>query len=284
VTKTYGTAITGGSGSKAFTTTGLQNGQTISSVTIAYGTGAAATANAGTYSGAVTPSAATGGTFIATDYTITYVSRNITVGQAALRITANNKTKVQGTTNPTLTVSYTGFVNGQTNTSLTTQPRVTTTATTSSPAGTYPITVSGAVGANYAITYVAGTLTVTASTGTLMVNASEISLMSVNSEDMPSIAPMEPVVKQAVSPNGDGINDVLVIENIESYPDNRVVLMNRNGNTIYEINGYNNSNKVFDGHSNITRAMEPPGTYYYMLEYKVKGELRHKTDFFVIKY
>ena len=44
--------------------------------------------------------------------------------------------------------------------SLTTQPNVTTTATASSPVGTYPITVSGAVDPDYAIRYVAGTLTI----------------------------------------------------------------------------------------------------------------------------
>ncbi|WP_036670901.1 MBG domain-containing protein, partial [Pedobacter borealis] len=66
-----------------------------------------------------------------------------------------------GTANPTLTVTYTGFVNGDTNTSLTTQPSISTTAVTGSGAGTYPITASGAVSSNYSISYTAGTLTVT---------------------------------------------------------------------------------------------------------------------------
>ncbi|HEY4198239.1 MAG TPA: MBG domain-containing protein, partial [Mucilaginibacter sp.] len=283
VTKTYGTSISGGTGSKAFTTTGLANGQTISSITIAYGTGAATTANAGNYSGAVTPSAATGGTFVAADYTITYTSGNITVSQVALKITANNQTKIQGKANPTLTVSYSGFVNGQSNTVLTTQPKITTTATTSSAVGKYPITASGAVGANYTITYVAGTLTISAQTKAL-VSVNRPILVAVTDSDKFDLAPMEPVVKQAVSPNGDGINDVLTIENIEQYPDNKVMLMNRNGTTIFEMTGYNNMNKVFDGHSNITRAMQQPGTYFYMVEYKVKEEVKHKTGYFIIKY
>jgi hypothetical protein len=58
-------------------------------------------------------------------------------------------------------VSYTGFVNGDTAASLTTPPTVTTTATASSAVGTYPITASGAVDANYTISYSPGTLTVT---------------------------------------------------------------------------------------------------------------------------
>jgi len=62
------------------------------------------------------------------------------------------------------------------------------------------------------------------------------------------------------------------------------MLMNRNGTTIFEMTGYNNMNKVFDGHSNITRAMQQPGTYFYMVEYKVKEEVRRKTGYFIIKY
>jgi MBG domain (YGX type)/Bacterial Ig-like domain (group 3) len=92
----------------------------------------------------------------------------ITIGQAKLTVTANNAIKVTGQANPVFTASYSGFVNGDTSASLTTAPTLSTTAITSSPVGNYPITASGAVDANYAITYVAGTLSVTqaATTGT----------------------------------------------------------------------------------------------------------------------
>ena len=82
------------------------------------------------------------------------------VNKAPLTITADNKSKQEGAANPELTVSYSGFVYDDTEASLTTLPSVTTTATASSPIGTYPITVSGAVAANYEITYMNGTLTV----------------------------------------------------------------------------------------------------------------------------
>ena len=85
----------------------------------------------------------------------------LTVNKATLTVTADDKTKQEGEQNPTLTVSYSGFVNGDNASVLTTQPTVSTTATTDSPAGTYPITVSGAAAANYNFTYVSGTLTVT---------------------------------------------------------------------------------------------------------------------------
>ena len=85
---------------------------------------------------------------------------SLTVGKAALTITANDCSKMEGEENPELTVSYEGFKNGDTEAVLTRQPTVTTQATTASPAGSYPITVSGAAAANYDINYVAGTLTV----------------------------------------------------------------------------------------------------------------------------
>ena len=99
------------------------------------------------------------------DYVIGYVGGTLSVTPAALTITADNKTKTVGAANPPLTFTPTGFVNGDTVSSLTTQPTLTTTATTSSPAGNYPITASGAVSQNYTISYVAGTLTVTAAAG-----------------------------------------------------------------------------------------------------------------------
>ena len=86
---------------------------------------------------------------------------SLTVGKANLTITANSCEKTQGEENPELTVSYSGFKYSDTPASLTKQPTVSTTATKDSPAGTYPITVSGAESANYTFSYVSGTLTVT---------------------------------------------------------------------------------------------------------------------------
>jgi len=91
-------------------------------------------------------------------------------------------------------------------------------------------------------------------------------------------------VHQGVSPNGDGINDVLKIDGITEYPENTLTIMNRNGSVIYEAKGYDNQNKVFDGHSNKTGQMQLPGTYFFSLEYTVKGVSKHKTGYLVLKY
>ena len=84
----------------------------------------------------------------------------LAITPAALAITANNQTKVYGQANPTLTFSYSGFVNGESASSLTTLPSATTTATTTSPVGSYTISAAGAVDPNYSFTYVAGSLTI----------------------------------------------------------------------------------------------------------------------------
>jgi len=79
VTKPFGDTLTGGPGSAAFTSSGLVNSETIATVTITYGSGAGAADAVGSYPGSVTPSAATGGTFTASNYSINYVAGNLEV-------------------------------------------------------------------------------------------------------------------------------------------------------------------------------------------------------------
>lgn len=97
------------------------------------------------------------------NYAATFYAGSLTVTQAPLMITASSNTVVLGGPIPAIMPSYSGFVNSQNASSLTTQPTCTTTVTSSSAAGTYTgaDTCSGAVDPNYAFTYVAGTMKVT---------------------------------------------------------------------------------------------------------------------------
>jgi hypothetical protein len=95
-------------------------------------------------------------------YTAATATRSLTINPAPLTVRADNQTKAQGAANPALTFSYTGFVNGETKAAIT-EPTIGTTATTDSAAGTYPITLTGGSAANYTLTLVNGTLTVTSS-------------------------------------------------------------------------------------------------------------------------
>jgi gliding motility-associated-like protein len=92
------------------------------------------------------------------------------------------------------------------------------------------------------------------------------------------------LVHQGVSVNGDGMNDFLNIEGITNYPDNKLMIMNRNGVLVYEAKGYDNSSRKFDGHSNKTGTLQQPGTYFYSLEYKAGGVSKRKTGFIILKY
>ncbi|MCF2936725.1 beta strand repeat-containing protein, partial [Tenacibaculum sp. Cn5-34] len=94
--KEYGSSLTGGTGYTTFTSVGLANSETIGSVTVAYADGEAATDAVGTYTDAIQLSAATGGTFTASNYTISYVDGDLTVTAKALTITATDQNKEYG--------------------------------------------------------------------------------------------------------------------------------------------------------------------------------------------
>jgi secreted PhoX family phosphatase len=84
----------------------------------------------------------------------------VSVAQALLTVSANNVSKVYGAADPTLTYAVTGtFYNGD-GPSVVSGVALSTTTGAAATAGTHPITASGGTAANYAITFVPGTLTV----------------------------------------------------------------------------------------------------------------------------
>ena len=66
----------------------------------------------------------------------------LTISPASLLVTGNDETTTYGSPLPTLSSTTSGFVNGQSQATsgVTGQPQCTTTATTASPVGAYPIT------------------------------------------------------------------------------------------------------------------------------------------------
>ena len=96
-----------------------------------------------------------------TNEQVTYVAGTLTITKAPLTVGVKNETITEGDAIPAFTLTYSGFKNSDTEeTAFTTKPVAKTTATQSSPAGTYPITVSGGEAQNYALTYEQGTLTI----------------------------------------------------------------------------------------------------------------------------
>lgn len=147
--KVYGAAL------PTFTASysGLVNGDTASVVSgLTLTTSATAASGVGT-------SAIAAANATAANYAITHVPGTLTITPAPLTITADSKTRSVGVANPPLTATYSGFVNGDT-ASVVSGLSLATTAVIGSPAGSYPITPSGATAANYDLSFVNGTLTV----------------------------------------------------------------------------------------------------------------------------
>lgn len=70
------------------------------------------------------------------------------------------------------------------------------------------------------------------------------------------------VIFTAVSPNGDGQNDVFYIAGIEDFPEAELVVYNRWGNQVFEAENYQNDwAGTWDGDKDL-----PDGTYYYFLK------------------
>jgi hypothetical protein len=99
-------------------------------------------------------------------FAATPVARTLTVNKVNLTIRVLDTSKVGGTANPTFTITYTGFVLGETVANLTTAAEAVTTAGNSSIPGYYTITLQGATSQNYNLNYVAGRLTILPIQGT----------------------------------------------------------------------------------------------------------------------
>ena len=165
VATTYGTAATAITPSYS----GFLNGDTSASLTTQAScvTTATTSSSVGTYpsscSGAADP-----------NYAISYVGGTVTVTPAPVTITALSTSMTYGGAAPTVTPTISGLQNGEGTSVLGGGLACTTTATSTSPVGSYDSSCSGAVDPNYAITYVDGSigvtqasLTVTASSGTM---------------------------------------------------------------------------------------------------------------------
>jgi gliding motility-associated-like protein len=183
------------------------------------------------------------------NYTIGFVTADFEIIKATLTVTADDQTKRVGVENPKLTITYDGFVNGETVAVLGEVPVSSTMANKDSSVGTYVIELTSVTDANYEIEIIEGILSITSD-----LDGNVLSIQK----------------SYGISPNGDGVNATWNINDIEKYPNNRVQIFNRSGKMVYEKRGYNNT---FDGFSNkiSSRRKLPVGPYYFVLELNVAG-------------
>jgi gliding motility-associated-like protein len=101
-------------------------------------------------------------------------------------------------------------------------------------------------------------------------NLSNIATVTIN---VGTVGPAcEIVVYNAVSPNNDGVNDIIIINGLECHPDNTVEIYNRWGVLVFETEKYGSNNNYFrgisEGRSTVSQGEElPDGTYFYILKY-----------------
>lgn len=110
----------------------------------------------GTYT--LTPSATANSGYSEYNYEITPTPGTFTINEAALTVTANSENITYGDEMPTFSVSYSGFVNNETESVL--GGSLVLDCDYDGNAGSYSITPSGLTSDNYAITFSSGKLTV----------------------------------------------------------------------------------------------------------------------------
>ena len=147
--KTYGAAD-----ELTYAATGFVNGET--STVLTGNLSRVAGENVGSY-------AINQGSLAGANYTIAYTGANLTITPAVLTVTAANGNRTYGQPNPSFVANWAGFIGSDTlANSVAGFPSLTTTADTSSDAGSYPITAAlGTLSSsNYSFSFAAGTLTV----------------------------------------------------------------------------------------------------------------------------
>jgi len=161
--KVYGSTL--GFAGTEFTASGLQNSETIGTVTLIASGGTGTTDPIGSYS--LTPSAATGGTFNVTNYNVTYDTGTLTVTALAVTATADAQTKVYGATDPTLTYTFSPALVGSDSFS------GSLSRVSGETVGSYAIQQGSlALSTNYSLSYVGANLTITAASPSFSISSS----------------------------------------------------------------------------------------------------------------
>ncbi len=77
----------------------------------------------------------------------------------------------------------------------------------------------------------------------------------------------KPIFPNSFTPNGDGLNEYFYITNVEKYPDNNLIVQDRNNSVVYKRKGYT---------GDWNAAGVPDGTYSYLFEYTDENNQKQK--------
>ncbi|WP_047244720.1 Ig-like domain-containing protein [Maribacter thermophilus] len=106
----------------------------------------------------------------------------------------------------------------------------------------------------------------------------------------PDLEEQEELVEvfNVITPNGDGVHDVLRINGLENYPNNTIRIYNRWGVMVFMTKAYGTQGNVFDGTSQARATIEkenklPVGTYFYILDYEEpNGKMKQLSGYLYI--
>lgn len=88
-------------------------------------------------------------------------------------------------------------------------------------------------------------------------------------------------IAEAVTPNGDGINDYWIVKNIENYPNSFVHVFNRWGTEVFSAKNYQND---WDGHyKNNSQSLPDSSSYLYMIDLDGDGVTDYQGWIYITK-
>lgn len=118
-----------------------------------------------------------------------------------------------------------------------------------------------------------GNVLINADAGSYTVNYSDALGCSISGTYSIGCIPLIPVLPtQFISPNNDGKNDKWIINNLYKYPDNKVTILNRNGNVVFEAEPYNNDwDGTYQKDGSVIGQL-PAATYFYIIDTKKKSQ------------
>jgi gliding motility-associated-like protein len=113
---------------------------------------------------------------------------------------------------------------------------------------------------------------------TPQVNKGFVTAVATNSTGQSSIKaivnydyPLTVLVSEALTPDGDGINDTWVIYELDKYPNSTVRVFNRWGHEVFSAVNYKND---WDGHfKNYNSVLPQSSSYYYQIDFNSDGSI-----------
>ena len=207
----------------------------------------------------------------AKNYELSYQGAKLTVGKRTIDVKVGDCTRVYNEENPEFAVSYSGFVNNESEKVFTAMPTLYCSADKTTDVGSYEITASGAEAVNYDFNYKSGTLTIEKTTQEI-----------VWEQDLSEVALGDQVELTATATSGLAIEYQLADNNFVSiYEANGKVYLDCSGVGQVVIKAIQNGNKNYHAATRVNKTLvvtDPSGIENTTINdsdapiYNLKGE------------